>query len=73
MAAYIANLFLDCNYMFLSRGDGTPYDIAYNLVNGHSVLYPLFVVLLFVIYIVAYYFVYYKISKRVTKKRFCQG
>ena len=63
VAAYVANWLLDCNYMFLFRGDGTPYDILYNLVNGNQVLYPLFVVLLFVIYIVAYYFVYYKIQK----------
>jgi uncharacterized membrane protein YwaF len=73
IAAYIANCLLDCNYMFLFRGDGTPYDIVYNLVNGHPVLYPLSVVLLFVIYIVAYYFVYYKISKQVKKTDRCQG
>lgn len=65
IAAYVANIFWDCNYMFLSRGDGTPYDIVFNLVNGHAVLYPLMVVLLFVIYIIGYYAVYYEISKRV--------
>ena len=32
--AYIANILLDYNYMFLMRGDGTPYDIVYNLVKG---------------------------------------
>jgi uncharacterized membrane protein YwaF len=73
VAAYIANIIDDCNYMFLSRGDGTPYDIVYNLVNGHPVLYPFSVVLLFVIYIVAYYFIYYKISKQVRKTEHCQG
>jgi uncharacterized membrane protein YwaF len=73
VAAYIANWLLDCNYMFLVRGDGTPYDILYNLVNGNQVLYPLFVVLLFVIYIVAYYFVYYKISKQVKKTKLPQA
>ncbi len=64
VAAYVANIFTDCNYMFLSRGDGTPYDIAYNLVNGNVVLYPLFVVALFVVYIMAYYYIYYAVSKR---------
>lgn len=55
IAAYVANIFLDCNYMFLSRGDGTPYDIIYNFVNGNAVLYPLIVVALFVVYILVYY------------------
>ena len=67
VAAYIANIFTDCNYMFLSRGDGTPYDIAFNLVGGNPVLYPLFVVFLFVIYIFAFYFIYYKIKKNVNE------
>ena len=63
-AAYVANLFKDCNYMFLSRGDGTPYDILYNLVGGHPVLYPLGVVALFVLYVALYYGAYYLITKR---------
>ena len=54
VAAYVANIFTDCNYMFLSRGDGTPYDIILNLVGGHPVIYPLIVVGLFVIYIICY-------------------
>ena len=54
VAAYIANLILDYNYMFLMRGDGTPYDILYNLLSGHKVLYPLSVVVLFLIYIAAF-------------------
>jgi uncharacterized membrane protein YwaF len=65
VAAYIANLFTDHNYMFLTRGDGTPYDIIYNMVGGNQILYPLLVVLLFYIYIVAFYGVYYLIRKRV--------
>lgn len=67
IAAYIANIFTDCNYMFLSRGDGTPYDIVYNWVDGHPFLYPLIVVLLFIIYIFAFYFVYYGFKKRYKK------
>ena len=61
--AYVANITLDYNYMFLMAGDGTPYDIIYNLVNGSKVFYPLLVVLLFVVYIVAFYFIYYIINK----------
>ncbi len=64
VAAYVANIFLDCNYMFLSRGDGTPYDILFSLVGGHPVLYPLGVVLLFLIYIVLFYNIYYWVQRR---------
>lgn len=51
IAAYAANLLLGSNYMFLMRGDGTPYDILYRLCSSHRVLYPLGVVGLFLIYI----------------------
>lgn len=62
--AYAANLLLDYNYMFLMRGDGTPYDILYNLVGGHKVLYPLGVVVLFLVYIVGYYGVFYLATRK---------
>ena len=55
IAAMIANRVLDYNYMFLVRGDGTPYDVLYNLVRGNSVLYPIGVVGLFFLYILAFY------------------
>ena len=58
-AAYAANLLLDYNYMFLMRGDGTPYDIFFNLVGGSPVLYPIVVVLLFFLYIAAFYGIYF--------------
>lgn len=58
VAAYVANIFTNSNYMFLLRGDGTPYDIFYNLVNGNQVLYPLIVVGMLAAYIFAYYGVY---------------
>ena len=64
IAAYTANVIIDYNYMFLMRGDGTPYDIFYNLVNGNKVLYPLIVVALFLIYISVFYMVYYRIHKK---------
>lgn len=63
-AAFIVNQIIDYNYMFLSQGDGTPYDILYNLFNGSKVLYPLSVVALFLIYITIFYRVYYAITKR---------
>ena len=66
--ASIANWLLDYNYMFLIRGDGTPYEILYGLVNGNSVLYPIGVILLFVIYIVAFYGVYFLIRKKRSKQ-----
>ena len=62
--AYIADIIIPYNYMFLIRGDGTPYDILYNLLNGNKVLYPLFVVLLFILYISVFYFVLFMIRKR---------
>ena len=54
-AAYAADLLIPYNYMFLIRGDGTPYDIVFNAVNGNPVLYPLCVVGLFLIYIAVFY------------------
>lgn len=68
-AAYLANILIDYNYMFLMRGDGTPYDIVYNLVNGNPILYPLFVVLLFIVYITLFYAVYFLVSAKSKKKQ----
>lgn len=62
--AYIANILLETNYMFLMRGDGTPYDIIYNLVNGHKIIYPILVIFLLVIYIGIFYFVHYLIKNK---------
>ncbi len=69
--AYVVNLLVDYNYMFLMRGDGTPYDIFYNLVNGNKVLYPLIVVSLFIMYITAFYLVYFyfKNKKSINSKK----
>ena len=73
IAAYIANIFTDCNYMFLSRGDGTPYDIVFNWVSGNQILYPILVVALFVVYIAAFYQVYYLIASRARRRQECQA
>ena len=67
--AYIVNLLLDYNYMFLMNHDGTPYSVIYNLVNGNRVLYPLFVVALFVAYIALFDGVYYFIQKKLRQKK----
>ncbi|MBQ8768249.1 MAG: YwaF family protein [Oscillospiraceae bacterium] len=68
IAAYAANILVDYNYMFLMSGDGTPYDILYNLVNGNRVLYPLLVVALFVIYIFAFYKIFHLIADKRSEK-----
>lgn len=64
VAAYLANIALDYNYMFLMQGDGTPYDILYNLVGGHKVLYPVGVILLFLLYISLFYWVFFLVRKK---------
>ena len=65
VAAYAADLLIPYNYMFLIRGDGTPYDIFYNLTGGSPVFYPLTVYGLFILYIG----VFYLITDIVRKKR----
>lgn len=64
IAAYVVNMLIDYNYMFLVRGDGTPYEILYSLVQGHKVFYPLTVVGLFVLYILCFYGVHRLIKKK---------
>ena len=66
--AYIADVTIPYNYMFLMAGDGTPYDIFYNLVKGNKVLYPMIVVILFLMYISIFYLVYLLIQRRKTQK-----
>ena len=64
--AYITNILVDYNYMFLMSHDGTPYSILYNLVNGSPVLYSIMVVVLFLIYIAAFYSVFYAFTHKKT-------
>lgn len=61
--AYIVNLLVDYNYMFLMSHDGTPYSIVYDLVGGNEILYPLAVVLLFLIYIACFYYVFFLVQR----------
>lgn len=65
--AAVANKIIDYNYMFLRRGDGTPYELLYSLVGGNAVLYPICVIGLFLVYILAFYGVNHLI-KRVKNK-----
>lgn len=62
--AYIVNNLGNYNYMFLMAGDGTPYDILYNLVGGSPILYPISVVALFLVYISLFYYVYFLITRK---------
>ena len=64
ITAYVTNILIDYNYMFLVRGDGTPYEILYSLVQGHKVFYPLGVVGLFILYILGFYGVHRLIKKK---------
>ena len=68
VAAYIVNHIIDYNYMFLMAGDGTPYDILFNLLGGSPIFYPIGVVVLFFVYITAFYGVYHLICKLRSKK-----
>ncbi|MBR7181393.1 MAG: YwaF family protein [Clostridia bacterium] len=68
VAALIANIALDYNYMFLMRGDGTPYDILYNLVGGNPIIYPIIVIGLFILYITVFYLIYMRLSKKKEEK-----
>ena len=64
IVAYITNHLADYNYMFLMAGDGTPYDILYNLLGGSPILYPIGVVLLFFLYIGAFYYIYFLATRK---------
>ncbi len=65
--AYVANVTLDYNYMFLMYHDGTPYSIIYNLVGGNAIIYPITVIGIFVVYITLFYYIYLKVVKKKNK------
>ena len=62
--AYIVNVILSTNYMFLVRGDGTPYDVFYNFTNGDPILYAALVIGTLLLYILAFFGIYYLVTKR---------
>ena len=65
--AYVVNRLIDYNYMFLMAGDGTPYDILYNLVGGSPLWYPLCVAALLFVYLGVFYIVRGAIIKKKEK------
>ena len=69
IVAYVTNILLDKNYMFLMRDDGTPYFIFYNMVNGNKVLYPIIVILTLFIWICIFYGTYHLINRHRAKKQ----
>ena len=70
--AYIANVTLDYNYMFLMRHDGTPYQIFWDMVGGIQPIYAIVVILLFVVYILGFTFVYNLIKNKTSKTEIVQ-
>ncbi len=69
LLAYIADVTIPYNYMFLMRGDGTPYDILFHLLGGNPILYPVLVVVLFFAYIGAFYGIYRLVLKLKNQKK----
>ena len=67
VVAYLVNIAIDYNYMFLMSHDGTPYSIVYDFVGGSTVLYPLSVVGLFILYIAGFYGAFYLCTKKAEK------
>lgn len=68
IAAYVVDRIIPYNYMFLMRGDGTPYDYLYDLLGGSPVLYPAVVVIIFCYYIFIHYFAFYLIRRSRAEK-----
>ena len=54
--------------MFLMRGDGTPYDILFDLFGGNPIAYPISVMVLFVAYISVFYLIYFFIHEGERKR-----
>ncbi len=67
VAALIADYTIPYNYMFIKGGDGTPYDIFYNLFGQswvyQTIFYPIVVLLLFFAYIGAFYGIFFLVQK----------
>ena len=68
ITAYVVNVLIDYNYMFLMYHDGTPYSIFYNMVGGSPILYPIVVVGIFFAYLFLFYFIYNAIKAKKEKK-----
>ena len=68
LTAYIVDISLDKNYMFLITGKDTPYAFFYAMVNGNRILYPMVVMLLFMMYIGVFYLINYLIVNKAKKQ-----
>lgn len=72
VVALIADYTIPYNYMFIKGGDGTPYDIFFNMFGESFVyqtfLYPVIVLALFYLAIAAFYGVYFLIQKLRARK-----
>ncbi len=66
--AYLVNIAVDYNYMFLMRDDGTPYALLSSLVGTDSVLYTIGVVVIFIVYITLFYAAYYGVRHCLSRK-----
>ena len=55
----------EANYMFFFRGDGTPFGLFLDMVQGNLIAYQIIIYLLQCGYMVGFYFAYYGIKKLV--------
>ena len=62
--AYAVDRWLDKNYMFLMRSDGTPYNIVEAMTGSRQPLYAIAVVVLFLVYIVIFYALFHLFRKK---------
>lgn len=57
------------NYMFLTRGAGTPFDMFMDIVGGNQILYTICVALTYFLYLGAFILIYYALTGRFKKKK----
>ena len=57
------------NFMFFLGGEGTPFDIFFNLVQGNLIAYQVIIYVLQCGYIGAFYLVYYLITRWIKNKK----
>lgn len=64
----IVDYTLGKNFMFFMGGEGTPFDIFFNLVKGNLILYQIIVYILQCGYIGVFYLIYYPLAKFIKSK-----
>ena len=55
--------------MFFLGGDGTPFGLIYDLVQGNLIVYQIFIYVMQCGYIGVFYLVYYGILKLINRKK----